>query len=134
MRAPTPNPGGVRRDPSFRGGFGEEVFEVRETHPISRSSPPPLMGPLYMEAFQAGDLHLALAICGRAQGMPEDVGPLFSLGRVYRARGETEDAIRAYVSVLGFAPDHPAAENARTAIAELGGRRLGELKKPPTGL
>lgn len=104
-------------------GVAENVFrEVQETHPDLHLITSSLMGPMYMEAFQAGNLDQALAICRLwALGMPEDVGPFFSLGRVHRARGETEEAIQAYRKVLAIAPDHPAAENARTAIRELGG-------------
>jgi predicted TPR repeat methyltransferase len=94
---------------------------VKETHPELQLITSSLMGPLYMEAFQSGDLDLALAICRLwALGMPEDVGPLFSIARVHRARGETEEAIQAYRKILEMAPDHPAAGNARAAIEELG--------------
>jgi len=104
-------------------GLAEEVYrELRDTHPHLHLITSSLMGPLYMEAFQPGDLDQALAICRLwALGMPEDVGPLFSLGRVQRARGETEEAIRAYRKILEIAPDHPAADNARAAIREMGG-------------
>ena len=104
-------------------GVAEEVFrEVQATHPDLHLITSSLMGPQYMDAFQSGELDQALAICRLwALGMPEDVGPLFSLGRVYRARGETEEAIQAYRRVLEIAPDHPAAENARAAIRKMGG-------------
>jgi dienelactone hydrolase len=101
----------------------EGVFRaVREREPELEIITSPLMGPLYMEAFQAGELDRALAICRLwALGMPEDVGPWFSMARVYRAMGNKEGAIDAYEKVLEIAPDHPAAANARAAIVELRG-------------
>ena len=101
----------------------EQVYlAVKETHPDLRLITSPLMGPLYMTAMQAGDLDRAVAICRLwARAMPMDVGPLFSLGRVYRARGDTAQAVQAYRKILEIAPDHPAAETARSAIRELGG-------------
>jgi dienelactone hydrolase len=109
---------------SSRGpGVAEEVYrEVKETHPELQLITSSLTGPLFMEAFQSGDLDRALAICRLwALGMPEDVGPLFSIARVHRARGETEEAIQAYRKIVEMAPDHPAAANARAAIEQLGG-------------
>ncbi len=121
------------RPPPTRQEFGEilvsrgpdvaeEVYrEVKETHPELQLITSSLMGPLFMEAFQSGDLDLALAICRLwALGMPEDVGALFSIARVHRARGETEEAIQAYRKIVEMAPDHPAAANAQAAIEELG--------------
>lgn len=101
----------------------EEVYlEVKETHPDVQLVTSPVMGPLFMSAMQAEDLDQALAIgLLWARAMPEDVGPLFSLGRVYTERGEKEEAIRAYRRILEIAPDHPSAENARAAIRALGG-------------
>jgi dienelactone hydrolase len=102
-------------------GVAEEVYRAaKQIHPELQLITSSLMGPLYMEAFQSGDLDQALAICRLwALGMPDDVGPLFSMARVHRARGETEEAIQAYRKILEIAPDHPAAENARAAIEEL---------------
>lgn len=99
----------------------EEVYRaVMQNDPEFQLITSSLMGPLYMEAFQSGDLDRALAICRLwVLGMPEDVGPLFSIGRVHRARGETDEAIQAYRKILEIAPDHPAAEGARAAIQEL---------------
>ena len=101
--------------------MAEEVYRaVKQTDPELQLITSSLMGPLYMEAFQSGDLDRALTICQLwALGMPEDVGPLFSIGRVHRARGETEEAIGAYRKILEMAPDQPAAESARRAIQEL---------------
>lgn len=105
----------------------EQVYlSVKETHPDIQLITSSLMGPIYMEAFQAGEMDRALAVCRLwAMAMPEDVGPFFSLGRVYRAQGDIPQAIRAYQRVLEIAPDHPAAENARAAIRELGGGGKG---------
>ena len=101
----------------------EAVFlSVKETHPEVELITSPVMGPLYMEAFESGELTLALAICRLwALGMPKEVGPYFSMARVHRAMGEIEKAIKAYEKVLEVAPDHPGAENARAAIKELRG-------------
>ena len=112
----------------------EQVFlEVKESHPDLQLITSSSLGPLYMEALQAGDLDQALDICKLwALGMPEDVGPLFSLGRVHRARGENAEAIRAYQRILEIAPGHPAAERARAAIRELEGEAdSGPVSHPP---
>jgi len=84
----------------------------------------PVMGPLYMEAMNAGRLEEALAICNLwASGMPDDAGPLFSLARVYLAMESEEEAVAAYEKVLTLVQEGPQAERARAAIAEIRGRR-----------
>jgi regulator of sirC expression with transglutaminase-like and TPR domain len=53
--------------------------------------------------------------------MPNEVGPLFSMARVYRAMGETAKAIETYERILTMVPEGRQADNARRAIAELRG-------------
>lgn len=79
------------------------------------------IGPVYMDAFESGDLKEALAICElwRA-GLPNDPGPLFSLARVHAASGEIDKAIGCYEAIL--------AMRIRPEIAEAARRRLEEVQ------
>jgi CubicO group peptidase (beta-lactamase class C family)/Flp pilus assembly protein TadD len=80
------------------------------------------IGPLYMEAFQAGKMEEAIEICELwALGNPLDVGPYFSLGRIYQKLGNKNEAIRCYEKILVISPTGRHVSTAKM--------RLGELKK-----
>jgi dienelactone hydrolase len=100
-----------------------EVYRAAtEVQPDNELITSPVMGPLYMEAFNAGRFDEALAICELWRvGMPDAPGPLFSMGRTYRAMGNNEKAIDTYERILAMVPEGPQAENARRALAELRG-------------
>jgi len=102
---------------------GATVFrEARDVDPEVALITSPVVGPLFMEAMDRGDFVEALAICGLwAEGMPQEVGPLFSMARAYRAMGETGKAIEAYERILALVPDGSQADRARQAVAELRG-------------
>ncbi len=96
--------------------------EVQGAEPRSRLVTSPVMGPLFMEAMEGGDLPKALAICELwAVAMPDDVGPLFSTARVYGAMGDKARAIAAYERILTMVPEGPQADSARRALQELKG-------------
>jgi dienelactone hydrolase len=81
------------------------------------------IGPVYMEAFESGDLKEALAICElwRA-GLPNDAGPLFSLARVHAAAGEADKAIACYERILAMGVREEQAETARKRLEEVRGK------------
>jgi CubicO group peptidase (beta-lactamase class C family) len=80
------------------------------------------IGPLFGEAFGKGDMERAVQICDLwVLGNPGEVGPYFSLARVYQKLGKKEEAIRCYEKILEIAP---AGRHVSTAKM-----RLQELKK-----
>ena len=104
-------------------GVGATVYrDVRNVDPEITLVTSPVMGPLFMAAMDRGDFAEALAICDLwAEAMPQDVGPLFSMARAYRATGETVKAIEAYERILALVAEGSQADRARRAIAELRG-------------
>ncbi|MFC1530030.1 dienelactone hydrolase family protein [Gemmatimonadota bacterium] len=94
--------------------------EVTASNPEVTLIESPLFGPLYMDALNAGELDQALAICRLwALGMPDAVGPLFSLARVHVAMGDKNQAIACYERVLELVGEGRSADTARRAIEEL---------------
>lgn len=94
--------------------------EAKEVEPETRLVSTPIMGPLFMEAFDARRFDEALAICDLwAEGVPEDVGPLFSRARTQRAMGQRQAAIETYQAILERFPDGRHVERARRALEEL---------------
>jgi tetratricopeptide (TPR) repeat protein len=78
------------------------------------------MGPLFMEAFQTAEYEKALEICTLwLEGNPDQVGPYFSMARIYRQTGKKSKAIECYRKILELAPNGRSADNARQALAEL---------------
>jgi hypothetical protein len=74
------------------------------------------------KALGAERFEEAIAICELwADGMPGEVGPLFSLARTCRTMGSTEQAISTYEKILTLVPEGRQADNARRALAELRG-------------
>ena len=81
------------------------------------------IGPVYMDAFESGDLKEALAICELWRtGLPNDAGPLFSLARVYTAAGEAEKAIDCYEKILAMGVREEQAATARRRLEEVRAR------------
>ncbi len=80
----------------------------------------PLLGPLFMEAFDAGKNEEALEICRYwARRIPKEPGPYFSLARIYRKTGQTDAAIRCYEKILELVPTGRTAESARKALEDM---------------
>jgi dienelactone hydrolase len=78
------------------------------------------IGPVYMDAFESGDLKEALAICELWRtGLPNDAGPLFSLARVHTAAGEADKAIACYERILAMGVREEQAETARKRLEEV---------------
>jgi tetratricopeptide (TPR) repeat protein len=77
----------------------------------------PQIGPLYMEAFNTQQYEEALEICRLwAMEYPQEVGPYFSMARVFRKMGKPDEAIECYKKVLEIAPEGRSAENAKREI------------------
>lgn len=78
------------------------------------------IGPVYMDAFESGDLKEALAICELWRtGLPNDAGPLFSLARVHTAAGEADKAIDCYEKILAMGVREEHAATARKRLEEV---------------
>jgi len=85
----------------------------------------PLLGPLFMGAFEAGKNEEALEICRFwAQRIPKEPGPYFSMARVYRKTGQMDEAVRCYEKIIELVPEGRTAENARKALEELKKKRI----------
>ena len=85
------------------------------------------IGPVYMDAFESGDLKEALAICELWRtGLPNDPGPLFSMARVYAASGEIDKAISCYEAILAMRIDSEVAEAARKRLQEARSKRSSD--------
>ena len=107
------------RGAAVAAGVYREVLQADSTIRLISS---PVMGPIFMEALEAGRFDEALAICELwATAMPNDVGPLFSTARTLRAMGQTQRAIATYERILTISPEGRSADTARRALAELRG-------------
>jgi dienelactone hydrolase len=83
-----------------------------------------LLGPLFMAAFEAGKNEEALEICRFwARRIPQEPGPFFSMARIYRKTGQTDEAVRCYEKILELVPEGRTAESARKALEELKKKR-----------
>jgi tetratricopeptide (TPR) repeat protein len=94
--------------------------DYRRTHPRNDLIVSSVIGPVYMDAFESGDLKEALAICELWRtGLPDEPGPLFSMARVYAKSGDTEKAAGCYETILSMdvRPEH--ADTARKRLEDL---------------
>ena len=79
-----------------------------------------VIGPVYMDAIESGDLKEALAICKLWEtGLPNEPGPLFSMARVYAETGETDKAIQCYERILAMGIEGRSADIARERLQAL---------------
>ncbi|UCC43703.1 MAG: MBL fold metallo-hydrolase [Candidatus Zixiibacteriota bacterium] len=106
----------------------EEASEIYKdycrTKPQNNLIVSSVIGPVYMNAFESGDLEEALAICELWEtALPGERGPLFSKGRIYTRTGETKKAIQCYEKVLRLGGEGRSIEIAR--------ERLNELRSEP---
>lgn len=94
--------------------------EYSRTHPQNDLIVSSVIGPVYMDAFESGDLKEAQAICELWRtGLPNEPGPLFSLARVHTAAGEADKAIACYERILAMGVREEQAETARRRLEEV---------------
>lgn len=94
--------------------------EYGRTHPQNDLIVSSVIGPVYMDAFESGDLKEAQAICELWRtGLPNEPGPLFSLARVHTAAGEADKAIACYERILAMGVREEQAETARRRLEEV---------------
>jgi len=90
-----------------------------------------VIGPLYMDAFECGNVEEAKAICNLWEsGLPKEPGPLFSKARIYTKTGEVEKAMQCYEKILTLVDEGRSAETARQRLDEL---RAGLESATPVG-
>ncbi len=78
------------------------------------------IGPLYADKLAKGKTSEAIRVCNIwASGNPDDVGPYFSLGIIYRQIGKKDEARKCLEKILQLAPGGRYAPVARMRIAEL---------------
>ena len=78
------------------------------------------IGPLFSESFGSGKIEEAIQICELwALGNPAEVGPYFSLARIYQQLGNSEEAIRCYEKVLEISPTGRHVSTAKMRLEEL---------------
>lgn len=96
------------------------VGGARTSAPQRAVFSPPRIGPLFSRLLAEGKTDAALHVCHVwALGNPADVGPYFSMARVYRQLGQDAEARRCYERVVALAPDAPSAARAREELAKL---------------
>jgi len=78
------------------------------------------IGPLYSKTFRSGNIKDAIKICKTwALGNPSEVGPYFSLARVYQKKGDIAEAIKCYEKILQIAPSGRHVSTAKMRLKEL---------------
>ena len=93
--------------------------DYSRAHPQNNLIVSSAIGPVYMDAFESGDLKEAMAICELWRtGLPNDPGPLFSTARVHLANGEIEKAAGCYEKILTMKTSQEIAAAARKRLEE----------------
>lgn len=93
--------------------------DYSRAHPQNNLIVSSAIGPVYMDAFESGDMKEAMAICELWRtGLPNDPGPLFSTARVHLANGEIEKAAGCYEKILTMKTSQEIAEAARKRLEE----------------
>ncbi len=93
------------------------LAEVRERDPERVVLPDQRLGPMFEEAFFAGDDAGALSLCEIwALASPSAPGPWFCRARVHERRGEVEEARECFRKVLSIQPEGAAAQAARRRL------------------
>ncbi|MBN2198715.1 MAG: hypothetical protein JW747_02595 [Candidatus Aminicenantes bacterium] len=103
--------------------------DYSRTHPRNDLIVNSVIGPIYMDAFESGDLKEAMAICELWRtGLPDEPGPLFSMARIHLAAGENEKAIGCYETILAMnvGPETAAAARRRLEEARAGAGRIAQ--------
>jgi len=103
--------------------------DYSRTHPRNDLIVSSVIGPVYMDAFESGDLKEAMAICELWRtGLPDEPGPLFSMARIHLAAGENEKAIGCYETILDMnvGSETAAAARRRLEEARAGAGRLAQ--------
>ena len=106
-----------------KGEFEEArmmIERIQSETPCDALFAPSMIGFLYDEAFQEQRIADAVQICRLwILGNPEDVGPYFSLARIYQRTGQNDEARKCYETVLHMNPTGRHATTARMRLEEL---------------
>jgi len=96
------------------------IADARRGRPEGTLVPPSRIGPVFEEYLGSNQLDRALALTEVWTLIsPTEVGPHFSMARVFIQKGEPDRAINCYRRVLELRPEGPGAEAARREIARL---------------
>ena len=94
--------------------------DYSRAHPQNNLIVSSAIGPVYMDAYESGDLKEAMAICELWRtGLPDDPGPLFSMARVHIASNELDRAAGCYEKILSMKTSQEIAEAARKRLQNL---------------
>jgi Flp pilus assembly protein TadD len=98
----------------------DKINEVRAKDSQRSIFTPSRIGPLYGRTFGEGRNQEAIAICELwALGNPEDVGPYFSMARVYKKTENWEKAKECYNTILALAPQGRHVEMVKKELENL---------------
>lgn len=93
------------------------IERAHESDPTLQLLAPAHVGPLFDRTLSSGDHAQALELCEVwALADPGVVGPYFSMARVYKAQGKTEEAKSCYRKIIEMNPEGRAADAARRAL------------------
>jgi CubicO group peptidase (beta-lactamase class C family) len=98
----------------------ERIAALRLKYPNGNLLEPYQIGPLFGKAMQEGRSEDALKVCRVwSEADPTEVGPYFSMARIYTQQGKRDLAAQCYRKVLELSPSGRAAESARRALGRL---------------
>jgi CubicO group peptidase (beta-lactamase class C family) len=105
----------------IRSGAFEEARRLidgaHENDPTLQILTPARIGPFFEEVLTSGDYDKALEVCKIwSEANPGTPGPYFSMARVYKARGDVEQAKSCYRKIIEMQPEGRAAEFARQRL------------------
>lgn len=96
------------------------IKKIQRESPCEAILAPSRIGPLYDRAFREKRVDDAIRICNLWMlGNPQDVGPYFSLARIYQQSGRKDEAIQCYEAVLRMSPNGRSASTAKMRLEEL---------------
>jgi len=111
---------GVIMEHLSAGRFDEArrmIETAHESDPTLQLLAPQRVGPLFDRTLMAGDYDKALMLCTVwALADPGAAGPYFSMARVYKAQGNTEQEKACYHKIIEMNPDGHASDAARRAL------------------
>lgn len=107
-----------------RSGKYEEakakIMEIRVADPQRSLFTSSKIGPVYGRTFGEGKNEDAIVICELwALGNPQDVGPYFSLARIYKKLDDTDKAISCYQKAIDIDPRGRHVEMAKKELESL---------------
>jgi CubicO group peptidase (beta-lactamase class C family) len=78
------------------------------------------IGPIFEQFMGEGKTNEAIQVCKLwAKGNSADVGPYFSMARIYEKTGNNDEAVKCYEKIIQIAPTGRSTETAKNRLEEL---------------